>query len=222
LKTKTTKNQTLKEKNGTLIWTFFIFNIAALIMLFFASYFDEFTADYKKIFSLRSFGILIAPLVLFIINGLLSSNAKAVLVFWRLHEPLPGARAFTKHGPADPRVSMAKLQSLHKQLPTTAKDQNVLWYSIYKKHLKDVAVMKSHQDFLLGRDITAIAFLLIWFAGIPLLFLGTPPIKWLYFGGLIVQYIVFAVVAQNHGKRFVTNVLATESSMEVKKAKVKK
>ncbi len=216
------KEVSLKEKNTPLLWSFFIFNIGVFILLFFADYFDTFTKNYKTMLSLKSSGILIAPLVLFIINGLLSSNQKAILVFWRFKYPLPGARAFSIHAPKDPRVNMANLQTLHGTLPVTERDQNERWYGIYKAHTKDVVVAKSHKDFLLGRDITAVAFLFILVVGVPFLFFGTSPLCWIYLGALVLQYLLMAVVAQNHGKRFVTNVLAIASVKTTKPVKVSK
>ena len=216
------KEVSLKEKNTLLLWSFFIFNIAVFIFLFFADYFDAFTKDYKTMLSLRSSGILIAPLVLFIVNGLLSSNQKAILVFWRVKYPLPGARAFSIHAPNDPRVNMTNLQTLHGTLPVSERDQNELWYNIYKAHTKDIVLAKSHKDFLLGRDITAVAFLFILLVGIPFLFFGTSPLCWIYLGGLVLQYLLTAVVAQNHGRRFVTNVLAIASVKTPKPAKMSK
>lgn len=215
------KEVSLKEKNTPLLWSFFIFNIAVFILLFFADYFDAFTKNYKTMLSLRSSGILIAPLVLFMINGVLSSNQKAILVFWRVKYPLPGARAFSIHGHKDPRVNMANLETLHGTLPVTEREQNELWYGLYKAHTKDIIVAKSHKDFLLGRDITAVAFLFILVVGIPFLFFGTSPLCWIYLGGLVLQYLLMAVVAQNHGKRFVTNILAIASVKTIKPAKAK-
>ena len=202
----------LKAKNAPYLWSFFIFNLTVLIALFFAGYYKEISGDLEKMLSLRTAGILVAPLVLFIVNGLLSSNQKAILVFWRLKDPLPGARAFSVHAPRDMRIDMARLHSLHGDLPTSAKEQNVLWYRIFKNNHDQITIWKSHKDFLLARDIVAMGFLFVIFAGIPILTVGIAPLKWFYFTALVFQYFLVCIIAQNHGKRFVTNVLAIEAT----------
>lgn len=202
----------LKKANTKYIWVFFCFNLALIITLFFTSYFDDLLNDYKSFLSIRFSSIAIAPLLIFIINGILSSNQKAIIVFWRFKDTLPGCRAFTKYGVNDYRVNMDNLQLLHGNLPSTAKEQNALWYKIFKSHNSDLAIQKSHKDFLLARDISSIAFLFLILSGIPFLFIGGLPINWIYFLFLIFQYFLLILVAQNHGRRFVSNVLAAESA----------
>jgi len=52
-----------------------------------------------------------------VLNGLLSGNMKAILVFWRFRHPLPGHRAFTLLGPKDPRVDIMVLEAQIGPLP---------------------------------------------------------------------------------------------------------
>jgi hypothetical protein len=106
---------------------------------------------------------------------------------------------------------MNALTVLHGNLPTTARDQNQLWYKIYKSHSSDIAVTKSHKDFLLARDMTSMVSLFIFFAGIPGLFIGKWPWSILYIIALLIIYFAVSNLARNHGCRFVTNVLALES-----------
>ena len=40
---------------------------------------------------------LIAPIATFILDGLLSADAKARITYWRYNHPLPGSRAFSEH-----------------------------------------------------------------------------------------------------------------------------
>lgn len=202
----------LKAKNAALLWAFFIFNAVLFFSLFFASNVDAILNDYKAMFSFRSSGILVAPLILFLINGILSSNQKAILVFWRLKNILPGSRAFSEHGKNDPRVNMQRLSLLHGPLPVSPNAQNSLWYKLYRINNNEVSVMKSHKDFLLARDMVAITFLYIVLVGIPMLFLGSPPFTYYYLLILLFEYLYIMRVARNHGGRFVTNVLAIEGS----------
>lgn len=197
------------------LWTFFIFNAIIFFALFFASYFKTILDNYNEMLTLRSSGILAAPLILFIINGLLSSNQKAILVFWRLKYPLPGSRAFSVHGLKDTRVDMVQIANAHNPLPSTPESQNALWYKLYKKNSSDIVVQKSHKDFLLARDLVAMCFLFIICTALPMFFLGKWPLNLFYFLFLVVEYFILIRVAQNHGRSFVCNVLAIESSREI-------
>jgi hypothetical protein len=201
----------LKAKNASMLWAFFLFNAVVFLSVFFASNVDAILHDFKTMLSFRASGILIAPLVLFLINGILSSEQKAVLVFWRIKNVLPGSRAFSKHGKSDPRVNMQRLNTLHGPLPSAANDQNSLWFKLYRSNSSEASVIKSHKDFLLARDMVSITFLYIIFTAIPMLFIGDAPYTYYYLGALLLEYVFIVRVAQNHGKRFVTNVLALES-----------
>lgn len=202
----------LKKLNRPYLWAYFIFNIVVFLFLFFASNFEAITSDFKSMLTFRSSGILIAPLILFIMNGILSSNQKAVLVFWRLKHPLPGSRAFSEHGAKDSRVDMEQLINVYNSLPTTAEEQNSLWYKIYRKNSSDISVNQSQKEFLLARDLVAMTFLYILCAGIPMLFMSSWPLNFYYLIFLSVEYLLLVRIAQNHGRRFVTNVLAVESA----------
>ena len=45
-----------------------------------------------------------------VVNGLLSADAKARIVFWRWSNPLPGSEAFSRHASRDPRIDIAALE----------------------------------------------------------------------------------------------------------------
>jgi hypothetical protein len=203
--------KSLKSQNGISLWAFFLFNIVLLVIILFANSFKGAKLSMEIFFSLRSAGIVVGYVIVFVLNGQLSPHVKARLVFWRWNDPLPGCRAFSHHGIDDPRVNMNALSILHGTLPTGAREQNQLWYKIYKEHQSDISVSKSHRDFLLARDMTSMAFLFFMVAGIPGLFLSSWPWNFAYFASLLVIYLIMSNLARNHGKRFVTNVLALES-----------
>jgi hypothetical protein len=190
----------------------FRFPDSPLISLFFASYFEQIATNFKTVFTICASGVLFAPLVLFVINGLLSSDVKASLIFWRISEALPGCRAFSVHAKKDYRVNVARLQTLHGVLPVIPKAQNALWYKIYKANRDDQAISSSHAKFLLARDLVAMAFLFLIFVGIPFLILGERPFNVIYLIIQLVIYLLLVIVGQNHGGRFVRNVLALESA----------
>ncbi|SEJ79300.1 hypothetical protein SAMN05216327_12044 [Dyadobacter sp. SG02] len=107
---------------------------------------------------------------------------------------------------------MSALVNLHGVLPTLAREQNQHWYKIYKEHKAEPSVLKSHKEFLLGRDMTSMAFLFMMLAGVPALFISVWSWNTIYFGVLLVIYLATSNLARNHGRRFVTNVLAMEST----------
>jgi hypothetical protein len=206
------KNKTLKEQNSKLIWTFFSFNALLFYILAVAPLikFDGF--DWQKFFTGKGIWLTIIPLVLFILNGIVSSDLKAIIIFWRIKNPLPACRAFSHYAKRDDRIDFNKLETKYNPLPDAAKDQNSIWYKIYKIFQEDPVVKKSHKDFLLGRDLCSISLLFLVFGGILGLFLISDNTKWWYLIFAFGQYLILAIVAQNHGKRFVCNVLALETS----------
>ena len=201
----------LKAKNTPQLWILLSANILIICGIIFPQYFKEIANEFDIVLIIKGLGASIAPLLLFLLNGLLSSNQKAILVFWKLKNPLPGSIAFSKLSKEDPRIDRKKLKEIHGNLPKNPKDQNRLWYKIYQKNTLDIVVSESHRTFLLARDSASLSFLFIVFIGIPALVIATWPINIYYFSFLLVQYIVVVVGAQNRGRRFVTNVLAVES-----------
>lgn len=207
-----TEKVNLKAKNSSSLWVFFLFNTSIFLGVFFSTNIDAIINNFSSVLTIRTSGILIAPLILFLVNGLLSGDQKACLVFLRLKDPLPGARAFSKHAKKDSRINFQRLTALHGPFPTSPAGENALWYKLYREHRDEVTVTKSHKDFLLARDIVCMTFLFLVFAGIPMLFLGAFPISLYYLLALVLEFFLIVRVAQNHGKRFVTNVLSIEAA----------
>lgn len=147
------------------------------------------------------------------LNGLLSSNQKAILVFWRLRHPLPGSRAFSHFLEADVRIDPQGIRSRHDPLPEDPGDQNRLWYRIYRQHQNEPSVEDAHHGYLLTRDLAALSLFFV-FSLVPILIvIGTPSYYPLYYAvALMCAYIFFSHAARNYGKSLVTNVLAIESS----------
>lgn len=202
----------LKARNTPILWVFFTFNIILFASFLFANFKLELVSDLGSILTIRTTGIVVAPLILFVVNGLLSPDLKAIIVFWKLKNVLPGCRAFSKLAQKDFRVDVNKLIISHGQLPTHAKTQNELWYKLYKLNKDDLVIQLSHGKFLLGRDLTSMSFLFLVFVGLPFLIIGKFPLNIIYFLLLAFDYLILIIVTRNHGNRFVTNVLALESS----------
>jgi hypothetical protein len=202
----------LKAKNTPQLWVFLSANILFLCGMFFPVYFLELTNNFDIFLILKILGVSIAPLLLFLLNGLVPSDVKAILVYWKFKHPLPGSRAFSNLSKNDHRVNREKLEERFGTLPEDPSNQNRLWYKIYRKNSNIIIVQNSHRSFLLARDLTSLSILFLFFLGLPILILGSWPLNFFYFLVLILQYLIVCINAKNRGIRFVTNVLALESS----------
>ena len=143
-----------------------------------------------------------------VLTYLLPSEWKHRLIYMRWHHPLPGSRVFSDLLDEDERVSRQDLVGEFGELPTSADDQNALWYKIYKTKQTDEVVLNSHGRWLLFRDVFAISIVLFlpstiftfWNAGAK--------------AGLTLTLLYLALLggiwicARNTGERFTRNVLA--------------
>jgi hypothetical protein len=147
-----------------------------------------------------------------VICGLLSSNLKYILIFWRWQNPLPGTRAFTHLMSKDPRIDTKILEERYAPLPTDPTDQNRLWYKLYKKHERDKSVLEAQKHFLLTRELNSVSFLSLFILGVAGYFIFSNQQLWMiYLIGLLATFLVTAIAARNYGSRFATNILAIES-----------
>lgn len=144
-----------------------------------------------------------------IVNAQLTSEAKARLVFWRWRDPLPGCEAFSRHAGSDSRIDLTAIERAHGPLPTDPKQQNALWYRLYRLVGGEPAVTQVHRSFLFARDYTCISALILIVLG-PIGLFEIPSLRTalIYIAMLGTQYIVARQAARNHGCRFVTTVLA--------------
>ncbi|MDQ1166414.1 hypothetical protein [Flavobacterium sp. SORGH_AS_0622] len=205
------KEINLKAKNTPQLWILLSANILIILAVVFHAEFRDLQKDFDILFIFKSLGASIAPLILFLLNGFVSSHQKAILVFWKLKDPLPGSEAFSKLSRQDTRIDRKKLKQLYGILPKKPSEQNKLWYKIYKKHVSNLIISESHRAFLLARDLTSMCFLFVLFLGIPVLIIIESPTNISYFIYLILQYFFVVIGAKNRGRRFVTNVLAEET-----------
>ncbi|WP_180982780.1 hypothetical protein [Chryseobacterium scophthalmum] len=199
----------LKSKNTTLLWVF----LAANIIIILAMIFPRFLEEFDIILWTKTIGGSIAPVILFLLNGLLSSHQKAIIIFWKLKDPLPGSIAFSELSKKDSRIDAKQLRNKFGNLPKKPSEQNKLWYKIYRKNSSNLLVVDSHRGFLLARDLTSLSFLLLFCMGALALFFIQPAYRYYYILFLIIQYFANLINAHNRGKRFVTNVLAVESTI---------
>jgi len=196
------------------LWTFVGINFAVFFAVTISSQLDYSSIQHfwQRISVKNGFIAACMPLLVVVLNGILGDVAKARLVFWRWSKPLPGCRAFSKLMHTDPRIDVARLKERHGPLPRAAKEQNTLWFNLYKKHSTTITVSDSHRLYLLTRDMASMSALFVF----PFFFFAAfsslkEKIIWLYVGALLLQYIAMAAAARNYGNRFVKNVLTEES-----------
>jgi hypothetical protein len=158
----------------------------------------------------------IMPVAVLLIVNVLPSDVKAMLVYWKPRGVLPGAEAFTKYGPADPRIDMAELKRNAGQLPTTPAQQNSKWYKLYKQVQNDPSVTEAHKLFLMYRDMAALSLPLVALGPLALYLAGAEQTAaWLAAGLFSIQYLLSTFSARWSGIRFVCNVLAIHSTKKV-------
>lgn len=145
-----------------------------------------------------------------VLNGLISADMKARLVFLRWNHALPGHRAFSKYAMRDPRVAPSIIERLNGgPLPVDPVEQNRLWYQFYKEVEDTPAVRQAHRDFLLMRDFTALCAIFVVFYGAAALYaIPSRRVALVYLLVLFVQYAVVRAAASNYGGRMVSTVLA--------------
>jgi hypothetical protein len=169
---------------------------------------DAFVRHWRSLLP-AGFGVALAGAV----NGLLSAETKARLVFWRWSNPLPGSFAFSRYAQRDARIDIAALRRIVGDWPADPGQQNAVWYRLYKSIEREPAVMDAHRSFLLTRDYTAIACLMFIVAGsLGLWLLPSAVTATTYIGLLLVQYLLARMAASNYGVRLVTTVLALKAA----------
>ena len=203
-------SKSLKERNRWQIWlivavnSFFLYGVIEAN----AIEIDGIRSIFTDASKLVPFGL--AVVVATVLDGLLSADAKARLVFLRWRNTLPGHRAFTRYITVDPRIDPAAVQrAIGGPLPVDPVEQNRIWYHLYKTVEHDPAIAQVHRDFLLTRDYTALTSLfLVFYGGAGYYSIASTKIATLYALLLMIQYVVVRQAAFHYGIRFITSVLA--------------
>ncbi|WP_371883007.1 hypothetical protein [Caballeronia sp. S22] len=74
-------------------------------------------APLTQLMAARAALMMVLPVAVLLLSGLVPSNVKAMLVYWKRRNAHPGHVAFSRYGPADPRVDMAALRKNVGALP---------------------------------------------------------------------------------------------------------
>lgn len=158
----------------------------------------------------------VMPVVVLLIINVLPHNVKSALVYWKPFGVLPGTEAFTKYGPADPRIDMAELERNVGALPTDPAGQNAKWFKLYKPIQNEPEVAEAHKLFLMYRDMAVMSLALIVLVPAALSVVSAPSSRlWIAAGAFAAQYVVTALSARWSGIRFVCNVLAVHSAQKI-------
>lgn len=197
----------LKAQNVGGIWAVVVADAVALAAFAYPWTMDQ--APPLAALAPRIGGAAIAPVMVLLLTSLLPSDVKATLVFWRVSDALPGHRAFSYYAPKDPRIDLERLRAVVGDFPKSPRDQNTLWYRLFKSTDGEPAVAQAHRHFLLFRDLASLSLLLGVLAAGALIFVGTAAIS----AGIAIalfgiQYLATALAARLHGERLVCNVLA--------------
>ena len=148
-----------------------------------------------------------------LLNSVISADMKARMVFLRWHHPLPGSAAFTKLGPRSDRVDMAALQAKFGPLPTSPKQQNLLWYKMFKAVESNPGIEGSHRHFLLARDYAALLVIMLLVMGtMAAVFIRPWSSVGIFIALVLVQWAVAMRAANNGGHGLVINVLALQAT----------
>lgn len=203
----------LKDRNAAALWAFLGLNIAVFLAVMLHKHvaFSSVEDLWRKVTDTRGMAALGIPVLVVVLNGLLPARWKERMVFLRWRNPLPGSRVFTTGRQRDTRVDWAGLDKAHGPFPEAPARQNALWYKLYRKHRDIPAILNAHRVYLLTRDLTAFAALLLVacsLAGIVFLSMGT---AFAYTACLFMQWFVVRITAGNYGMRFALDVLAEES-----------
>ncbi len=163
----------------------------------------------------RALSAAVLPIFVLLLTNVLSSNLKAMLVYWKPYGWLPGCEAFTKYGPADHRVDMVQLKKNAGAWTEEPKEQNAKWYNLYKQVDSVLEVKHAHKDFLMYRDMAVLSLLIVFLAPLGL-YVAEVNTKLLLVAAsmFLSQYVLTAISARNAGERFVCNVLALHSAKE--------
>ena len=214
----TEKNSVGHAKSGNFAWLCALVTFDAVILA--AVVLPERFASLSvvTIATLRSVAAILLPIVPLLLTNVISQSVKARLVFWRWRNPYPGSRAFSKYVHSDDRINAEKLRKNIGEFPTDPKEQNSLWYQLYRRVQNDRAVLDAHKAFLLFRDMSALSLLL--------LVLTTGAFYCLSFGLnaigrialiFLIQYLLAMLSARVAGERFVCTVLSIHSTRKITK-----
>jgi len=208
------RNINVVENTKYSIIIYIIFNFSIFFIIYKNGYFDidNLKNTFYEFSKKDGVFFILLPILLIILQGILSPKIKEVLVFWKVKNRLPGSQAFSKYLQSDDRINKRKLIEKYGKLPKNKDKQNKLWYKMYKDVSSDIGITKAHKDYLLTRELTIITIFFIIIFPIVLFYIDTNVQIVIYFIiFLTLEYFIIRYVAKNYAVRLVTNVMALAS-----------
>lgn len=203
------KEKNIKKSNRKILAGYLVVNF--LLFSFISKWieFSDLNSFIEKLFDPKHIFVVILYGISIVLEGLISSNAKAKIIFWRIKNPLPGTRAFSDIIKKDQRADVSSLKKLFPDgFPKDPSSQNAEWYKLYRKYSSTGTVFEAHRAFLLTRDLAAMTLILIPFSIIGHILLSVAKMKILLHALILsALFIINNVSSQNYGNRFVANVL---------------
>src|SRR5262249_20213609 len=77
-----------------------------------------------------------------VLNAQLSAEMKSRIVFMRWRNPLPGCEAFSRYAKGDARIDLSAIERLCGLVPESPREQNALWYRLYKSVASDPSLVQ--------------------------------------------------------------------------------
>jgi len=211
---KTNPDRSLKSLN--MKWLVMLAVLDLFVVLFFVAPEVIRDATFNQIVVMRGLATAVLPVVVLLLTGVLSHDAKASLVYWKTENAMPGCQAFTKYGPADQRIDMIALKKNVGEIPTEPSEQNKKWFKLYKMVDGDAVVVEAHKMYLLFRDMAAMSLPLIGLVPLGLYFVGVSiATLWIAVAFFVLQFLLSVAGARNSGRRFVCNVMSIHSTKKV-------
>jgi len=177
---------------------------------------SEDTFNYSDLLITAAFSGAICTLA-FVMDSLFTSKFKETLVFFR-KKRVPGASIFSRIKNCqlkDNRFSTAeasvRYQVIIENIPVSNKEhyENAQWYKIYYKYKGEGAVVSTHRDFLLCRDLCITTIIIALLTGLSFS-LQLISFNKILLGYLLSMLIITNIATRNKAHRFVNTVIAAD------------
>ncbi len=210
----------IKPQNLPKLALFFVLNVSAFFILASEESFNVSMWVFIKDVAQSEKGaiFLIASLAIIVLDGVVPSGLKDILIYWRWPYPLPACRIFSKISKKKSHaINIGVLKRKYANpFPKPPEEQNKLWLDIYEKYQDHPSVSQINRVYLLTREMTSLSFLfLILFAPAMFLHKMDKPdtlLQWIYPAVLAVQFFLIAISSRNYGNGLVSIVLARASA----------
>lgn len=192
----------LKTQNLPLIISYCAFLYALFIVTTIRT--PSFLLEIKKYyedFNSSKFIVAFAPIFFFVLLNVLPVGLKEKIAHFRIRNQLPGTKVFSKLIKNDDRIDSNRLKEKIGDFPTSPKQQNSLWYSLFSQVKEQIEVKAAHKNYLLARELSFLSFLYLLLV-LVFLFLGFQNANIITFIVAVCCYTLLSTLCNNVGNRF--------------------